>query len=153
MKSVLFVCTANICRSPLAMGLLMEKVNSLDETDWLIESAGVWANTGDTISSNVDLLMRNKGIDLSAHQSRPVAMEILEKFNLILTMENGQKEGLKVAFPDIAKRVYLISEMVDHSHSIRDPYGRSLADFKSTAKELQKIIDGGFDRIRQLASD
>ncbi len=151
MHSVLFVCAANICRSPLAMGILREKTRQNADEDWLVESAGVWARQGDRIESLSQLVVLEKGIDLSAHRSRRISADLLHDFNLILTMEMGQKEAIKAAFPQFSRKVYLISEMIDSRRDVVDPFGSSLQDFQDTARELEWILDKGYQRICQLS--
>ena len=119
MLSVLFVCTANICRSPMAMGLFRSRVD--DDPEWRIESAGTWSIEGQHAASYTRAVLAMRGIDISDHRSRSVDREFLQQFNLILTMEGGQKEAISVEFPEIADRVYLISEMVDEVYNIDDP--------------------------------
>jgi protein-tyrosine phosphatase len=149
MYSVLFVCTANICRSPLAMGILRSQV--LESKEWKIESAGVWARDGYPVHKFVHFLLMEKGINLSQHSSRKISKDILEQFNLILVMELGQKEGIKIAFPDAAEKVYLLTEMIDQRYDIVDPVNGDMIDFKETAKEIEHILIDGFDQIRHLA--
>ncbi len=151
MYSVLFVCTANICRSPVAMGILRSKTRQEDDGEWRIESAGVWAREGAPAEYFSQIIVKEKGIDLSQHRSQRISADLMKEFNLILTMEMGQKEGLKAAYPKYAKKVYLITEMVDSQQDIVDPYGSSLHDFQDTARELEWILDKGYQRIRQLA--
>lgn len=150
MYSVLFVCTANICRSPMAMGILRSRM--FEEKDWTVESAGVWARDGYPVHPYVSLLLKVKGIDLSLYRSRPITREIINQFNLVLVMEKGHKEGLKVAYPETASKVFLLTEMVDQQYDIVDPIGGSLEDFQETAKEIEHILDIGFIKLQQLAS-
>lgn len=152
MYSVLFVCAANICRSPMAMGLLQAKVRS-EEGKWRIESAGVWAGIGNPAAENTRLLVEQVGIDISDHRSRPVTRELLQEFNLILTMEIGQKESLRAAFPEQASKIYLLSEMVGIISDVADPIGGPLVDFQATAREIHQILTRGDVKIRALARD
>jgi protein-tyrosine-phosphatase len=151
MHSVLFVCTANICRSPLAMGLLREKVK--DAQDWKIESAGTWTVDGEAAAARTIQVLDERGITLKDHHSRIITGDMLAQFNLILTMEHGHKEALKVEFPKMAKRIYLLSEMVGQKYEIEDPMGSSYQDFQVTANEIARIIDQGFDRIESLSKE
>lgn len=151
MHSVLIVCTANICRSPMAMGLLRDRVDN--SPDWRIESAGTWALPDSPAAENTRLVLQSRGIDIDDHRSRGVTLEMLRDFNLILVMETGHKEALRAEFPSIANRVYLISEMAGHKYSISDPIGKPLDEYKFTAKEFEKIFEVGFECIVELSAD
>jgi protein-tyrosine-phosphatase len=148
MKSVLFVCTANRCRSVMAMGLFRDKVH--EEGDWQVSSAGTWASEGDPAMPYVLKLFAARGIDLSDHSSRPITEEIVSQSRLILAMERGQKEGLRVEFPQHANRIYLLSEMIQKVFDIRDPVGGPAVDYDATFREIERILYQGFDRINQL---
>jgi len=81
-----------------------------------------------------------------------VTRELLQSFNLILTMEEGQKEALQIEFPELAHRVYLLSEMIGLTFNIADPVGGDLQDYRVTADEIEQIITDGFETISQLAA-
>ena len=149
MHSVLFVCTANICRSPLAMGLLRQKVNG--QGDWQIDSAGTWTTGGEAISRNSDAVLRQRGVVLKDFASQPVTQELLENYQLILTMTKSHKEALQIEFPEIAKRIYLLSEMAGQNYDIDDPYGGPLAEYEITAREIELILANGFPTIASLS--
>lgn len=134
----------------MAMGILKAKLNH-EPDEWRIESAGVWAQAGFPVAQNTQFVLYEKGIDLSTYLSCPVTEELVGGFNLILTMERGQKEALKVAFPKYAGRVYLLSEMIGLVFDIVDPVGHPLDDFRETAREIDDILTQGLDMIRQLA--
>ncbi len=151
MRSVLFVCTANICRSPLAMGLFHAQVMPA-ACDWQVASAGVFAAPGYPAAQNTLVLLKQKGIDLSGHRSVQITLEMMQSYNLILTMERGQKEGIQIAFPDHAQKVYLMSEMVGEYWEIGDPVGGALIEFEETAREIEQILITGYDRICRLAA-
>ena len=80
-----------------------------------------------------------------------VSEEILAEFDLILTMESGQKEALCIEFPQIAKRVFMLSEMAGSRISISDPIDRSVAGIRDVALEIEDWLRLGKDRIFQLA--
>lgn len=134
----------------MAMGILRSKTS--EDQNWIIESAGVWARQGYPVHNYVNLLLQEKGVDISQHRSRSITREIINKFNLILVMETGHKEGLRVAYPDTASKVYLLSELIDQRYDIVDPIGGSIVDFKETAQEIEHILNDGFFRIKRLAS-
>jgi len=150
MRLVLFVCTANICRSPMAMGLFHAQVNPA-ACDWQIASAGIYAAPGYPAAQHTLVVLRNKGVDLSAHRSTQITLEMMQAYNLILTMERGQKEALQVAFPDQAQKVYLMAEMIGEYWEIVDPVGGAFSEFEETAREIEHILTTGYQRICTLA--
>lgn len=154
MPAVLFVCTANQCRSPMAGALLRSRLEQQgDAGSWQIESAGVWATEGIPALENARIALRERGLSLDPHRSRNVDQVPLYSFDLILTMEQGQKEALRAAFPEIAARIYLLSELAGPAYSIPDPVGGTLADFYGTIRELDDLLERGLERIRELARE
>lgn len=152
MHSVLFICSANICRSPMAEGLFQIKVRG-HPGPWRIESAGVWGMDGSPAADNTLRVLFKRGIDLSNHLARQVTPEMAGQFNLILTMERGHKEALNAAMPQLSGRVFMLSEMAGKSYDIPDPIGSGVAEFEDTARELERIFERGWDRICQLAGE
>jgi protein-tyrosine phosphatase len=152
--SILFVCTANIIRSSIASALF-QKMMTEDGTInlWQIESAGTWAKAGQKVPTKVVELMKERGLDLFGHRSRLVTKEILNQFSLILTMEPGQKEALKVEFPEIADRVYMLGEMAGNYTAVADPEGRLLEEFVHTADEIEELLIHGNRKIVELAKN
>jgi protein-tyrosine phosphatase len=136
----------------MAMGLWQARAAKLGG-DWRIGSAGTWTRGGDPASRFARDVMGVEGIDLSAHRSRVVTRSILSAHRLILTMEAGHKEALRAEFSDLAKRIFLLTEMIGARHDIVDPYGGSLAEYQETARELGMILDRGQARIIELSTE
>jgi protein-tyrosine phosphatase len=154
MPSVLFVCTANICRSPLALGLFKQKISKEpDASFWKVDSAGTWALEGEPASSKSQFLLEQKGIDIHDHRSKSVSLELLRSHRLILTMESGQKEALQSEFPKLKNRIFLLSEMIGQRYDIQDPYTGALDDYRSAMEEIERILNQGFEKICSLAQD
>lgn len=152
MPSVLIVCTANICRSPMAEALLKHQVSKRPDADqWHVASAGTWALEGLEPAIFSQQVMRTRGLDITHHQSQPVSRELLRNFDLILTMDNQQQEGLRLGFAEFRDKIYLLSEMVGSREDISDPIGGELADYEATAQKLEQIISTGLERITRLA--
>ena len=124
-----------------------------DWQTWHVESAGTWTTPGQTATSEAQQIMKDRGLDISEHRSRLVTSELMEPFNLILTMEPGQKEALKVEFPKYARRIFMLSEMAGEQDPIRDPTGGSIADYISVADTIDRKLARGLPRIRHLAKN
>lgn len=153
MPSILFICTANICRSPMASALF-QKI-CLEQNDlhsWRIESAGTWSRNGDRAAEGTVSVMKSQGIDISTHRSRLIQKEIIEKFDLILTMEGGHKEALQFEFPSQASRIFMLSEMVGLRFDIKDPFGGPMEGYEKTADEIETLLRDGFTTILSLVS-
>lgn len=152
MPSVLFVCTGNICRSPMAGALFASKLGPRSGTiGWEVRTAGTWATEGMPASRHAQTVMAEWGLDISAHRSRRVTRQLVETADLILTMEKGHKEALRTEFPGAAHRVYLLSEMAGFQSNVEDPLGEPLAAYEATAREIDQLILQGFKEILQLA--
>ena len=152
MKSVIFVCTANMCRSPMAEALFRSLVHDRGESDeWRIESAGVRASAGQPATENTQVVAAERGMDLRGHRSQLASGAALEPFALVLVMEESQRRRLKEAAPELAGRVHLLSEMAGQHEDIWDPVGGELENYRAMADEIEGILRTGFDRIRELA--
>jgi protein-tyrosine-phosphatase len=151
--SILFVCQGNIFRSVLAAGLFQDmlKRSNLEAKSWRIESAGTWASPNQPTSDEVLALMAGRGIDFSQHRSRRISAKILAGFNLILTMERGQKEALQIEFPSAAKRIYLLTEMAGENIQVADPMDTSLRGIQALTNEIEGWLYQGWERMVSLA--
>jgi protein-tyrosine-phosphatase len=123
-----------------------------DASTWQIASAGTWARRGAPPALLSQLVTQGIGVNISSHLSQPVTAELIQRFNLILTMEHQQKEGLKLHFPDHADRIYLLSEMVGRIEDVPDPILGELVDYQAAAKLMEHFLSDGLEKIYQLAS-
>jgi protein arginine phosphatase len=123
-----------------------------DANEWHIESAGTWAHDGLPAALLSQLMMREIGLDISSHQSKRVTRPLLRHFNLILTMERQQKEGLIVQYKPFEDRIYMLSEMVGKFEDIPDPIGSEYEYYQATAKTLELFLSDGLEKIYQLAT-
>ncbi|HPO59857.1 MAG TPA: hypothetical protein PLV53_13515 [Anaerolineaceae bacterium] len=153
-RSILFVCTANQIRSPIAAALLQQALQAAGQhlDGWRVESAGTWAAKGRPPQPEAIRAMKRRGLDISAHRSRTLDASLLSAFRLILTMEPGQKEAIQVEFPGIASRVFLLSEMAGESKPVVDPIGKSPDEYEKTAKEIERLLHAGWNTIFQKAA-
>ncbi len=152
MPSILIVCTANQCRSPLAAALLRQRLAShIPPLHWQVESAGTWARPAAPAAPAMQRIAQEWGIDLTAHRAKEVDGPLLARQDLILVMEQGHKEALSLEFPSIASRIHLLSALAGHAYDVVDPIDRSLDDYRATALELDDLIARGLPRLLALA--
>lgn len=153
MANILIVCTANICRSPVAEALLRDRLNKHGLEDWQVGSAGTWATMGQPASHYSVEILAEQGLDIAGHSSQVVDHQIIEESDLVLCMELGHVEALKAEFPQYASRIYAISEMTGELYSIHDPIGGPRPDYEKMVAELTRLIEDGLPRIIKLASN
>ncbi len=151
MAEILVVCTANICRSPVVAALLRDRLNKRGLTNWKVSSAGTWAHVERGAARNSIRVMDEYGLDIDDHKSRLINQTHLNEADLILCMESGHVEALKIEFPEHADKIFLLTEMSGHPYSVHDPYGEPFLSFQKMAAEMAGLVDSGLDRIIQIA--
>ena len=153
MPSVLFVCTADRFRSPLAAALFRHRLEGEpDARDWSVGSAGTWADPDKVVIPPTRWVANHLHLDLGAHKSRRINRELLDTYDLILVMENNHREGLLVEFPEMEKRLFLLSEVAaGRAYNIPDPHVQPGDTFQDVATELSDLIDNGYHNICDLA--
>jgi len=135
-KRVLFICTGNTCRSPMAATIF----KSLSKGKYDVDSAGVSPHPGDPASTNAVKAMEVMGLDLSQHRSKQVTKEIIESADLVLVMSQRHLDIVKSLCP--TANVELISPQ-----GIADPYGGSEKRYQDSAEELKKSIEPRIGKI------
>lgn len=136
----------------MAEAMFNRKLQGYDlSDDWCVGSAGTWAGDGLPPMPMAVKAMSLRGIDIGSHTSVPIDDVALESYQLILVMERGHKEAIALEFPEIADRVYLMSEMTGGTTDVVDPVAGALRDHSHAADLIEQVIESGFERIKALA--
>ncbi len=154
MPSVLFVCTANRFRSPISAALFSRKLQQERVgANWIVSSAGTWAEPGLTVIPSPKWVKDHFGLNLDTHKAVRVVGELLSWYDLVLVMESNHKESLGVEFPEMKEKVFLLTEVCTGvAYDVPDPGVVKDDTFLDIAKELSELIDKGFQGICLQAS-
>jgi protein-tyrosine-phosphatase len=154
MKSILFVCSANQCRSPMAEVLFRQLVGEHGEQDdWRIESAGVWAYGSAPATENAQRVMKERRLDLSHHRSQPATNELLSQFDLVVVMTREHRDALLAQMPALGGRVYLLREIGGETGDFADPVGGDLETYQRAANEIWDMLSRGFQTITSMIKE
>jgi protein-tyrosine phosphatase len=153
MTSVLFVCTGNKYRSPIAAAAFLARSKQDEKNDdWRINSAGTWTKPGQPPPADALQAARKLGLSIDDHLTCLISAEEIAAHDLILVMEHGHKEALLVEFPQAYGKVYLLSEAAEKiAYNIPDPAGRDRLEVQRAARQLYDLIQRGYDSICILA--
>jgi protein-tyrosine-phosphatase len=141
-RTVVFVCTGNVCRSPMAAGFFYDRLFRDKAADLVrVRSAGTWALEGQPASAYALQVMAERDLDISAHRGRNLTQTDVDEADLILVMTVQQKESIAQDFEHSDGKVHLLSAMAGPPYDIQDPYGGSIVEYRRTATELADLVE------------
>ena len=140
MKTVLFICTGNTCRSPMAEALFLHRFDC--DEQWEACSAGIYAGAGTPASTHSIEAMHELGIDLGNHRSQPLTGKLVQQADLIITMTAGHRFEILQDFPEVGNRVFLIKSFGTSKvpTDISDPFGGSLDVYRKIRDEIDRAL-------------
>lgn len=143
---VLFVCTGNTCRSPLAEAIAAREVQERGLSFISVGSAGTGAWPDGPASDGSLLVALEHGLDLSTHRSRPLTAELVREADLILTMGPHHLERAE-SLGGTGKSWLITAFHGAEARAISDPFGGDLPVYRATYAELEQEVRGVIDRI------
>ncbi len=153
MLEIIFVCTGNICRSPMAEGLLRQKIKAAKMTERIaVSSAGLAALQGEAASANAQLVMQRRSIDVAAHRARQLTLANVDAADLVLTMTKLHKDSILKHDDNWADKVFTLKEYAGQSGDVEDPYGGSSAVYEICAAEIEVLLAACWEKIMLLAA-
>lgn len=134
-RTVLFVCTGNTCRSPMAELLFMKLAREAG-LDWTASSAGTHAAPGMPLTRTAKAVLTQRGLDGEGHRARAVSAEQLDGADAVFVMEAAQRERLVSRFPQAAPKIALLADPSD----IKDPVGGDAAKYADCAASIEAAL-------------
>lgn len=142
---ILFVCTGNTCRSPMAEGIARDLFSRNNIRNHFVRSAGIQNITGEPASENSIIVMKEIGLDISNHISTLVRRELIDEADKILTMTIAQRDLLKIAYFDIDRideKVQTLSFLASgEDRDIIDPFFGDIEIYRQTRDEIKELIE------------
>lgn len=146
---LLFVCTGNTCRSPMAQGLARKYLPEGIE----IASAGIQAFDGDKASDYAVMALKKIGSDISEHRSVRVTKSMLESADYVLTMTKNQEKMLTSLYPEYINRIMSLGSFIGSDKEISDPWGGSADHYSQCALEIEELIKAIAEKVNKLSNE
>lgn len=153
---IITVCTANICRSPMAAGLLQHALAGQPEPlrSLQVLSAGVATYGGTSVSPNSVTALKKVGIDISGQRSQPLTPKLAARAKAIFCMTESHRSAVRLMFDPPPSNVFLFREFMpgDVEREIADPYGGPLSLYEACRDEMVEAIPSLVDYLaKQMA--
>ena len=144
LRNILFVCTGNTCRSPLAEGFLKKILKEHPLAGMEIGSAGLAALPGSSASSHAVKVALESSVSLDEHKARLVKAELITKADLIIVMEPGHRQQLLDRYPRASDKIYLLRHFARYGsreRGISDPYGINLDAYRFCFDDIKECVE------------
>lgn len=156
-STILVVCTANVCRSPMAEKLLQHALAAEPEPlrSLKVASAGIAAGRGQRATDHSVTALKKVGLDLANHASRRITQELLDEALVVFGMTETHRAMIELNFERPPQHVYLFRQFVDEGRDaeIPDPYGLDLRAYEACRDSMVEAIPGIVKFLRKLVAE
>lgn len=148
--NVMFVCTGNTCRSPMAKGFLEKQSEYSGDCYINVESAGLSVYVPTEATENAVLVMDELGIDISGHKSCQITRESIIWSDLVLAMTSGHRNILIDLYPEASDRIYTLTEYAyGEDKDIADPFGGDEEEYRRCALQIKDAVSAVYSKIKE----
>lgn len=148
---IIFLCTGNTCRSPMAEAYFKKLCNDAG-LDIEVGSAGTFAGSAQPAADNSIRTMAEQDIDLSGFTSTPLTRELIESADKIVCMTSSHRIQVGSAAPGALRKTCLLGDYAPQTQNIADPFGAPLYEYRNCFEEMKPMLDRLFDEVRKSIS-
>ena len=145
---ILFICTGNTCRSPMAEGYFKFLINRDGADDIEVSSAGTFAGDGEPASSNSLLSMRKLGIDISNHKSTALTRALLDSAEIIVTMTESHRTHVGSLSPKALAKTRVMGELSRDKKDVSDPFGGDADIYDNCIQSMIPSLNALYEELR-----
>ncbi len=142
--NIIFVCTGNTCRSPMAEGYFKSLCEKSNNKNIVVLSAGTFSNPNSLPSLQSIQIMESYDIDIKNYRSSQISIDLINKADLIITMTEGHKAQILLNSTGSKEKTHLLLEYVDKQKDVADPFGGSFDTYKMCFREMKEALDNLF---------